>query len=518
MAPVKTEVMASRIKQSLIESGLNYEVCENPYSMKILLRKSFVRDLARQAGGTNLQQPQHAMLEEAKARIRDLEQAQKLIADRESSSVNKLQIAEHRMQELERCAIEASNSARSLEERLSKADEQIRDLLGQIERDRTASGEKMEGLKSELKVRGEQLKEKSKKLREIENQTVKGMESTEKHNAENRRKIDALIAKNSAIQARLDEAKKTIRLDRSQARNAKRRKEKATQVDSICMAETETVEDKQTKLAALTEAAAQNHGDDPGSGLLKEMTNDNHLGRLLKEKTDMHASTEDEIELDSVETQVVAASDATEKLPESTNYACTATVANVDTPANAEENNKKDTAGTAIVAEENSKDDDDKPGNTKWKTNPRDHPAVTPEYGKPNLDTDLDLNAKEGKQWDQTAGPKANPNPERQPKNAECSDLDSQSEGEAADAESASNETDTNSEDGNEAEALDSRLEDDKTHATDGKNDDTDESESEVATPCECHAMAIPCKSYHEIMPSYRWRGYEEWLKKKHDI
>ena len=234
MAPVKTEVMASRIKQSLIESGLNYEVCENPYSMKILLRKSFVRDLARQAGGTDLetrmQQPQHGMLEEAKARIRDLEQAQKLIADRESSSVNKLQIAEHRMQELERCAIEASNSARSLEERLSKADEQIRDLLGQIERDRTASGEKMEGLKSELKVRGEQLKVKSKQLREIENQTVKGMESTEKQKAENKRKIDALIAKNSTIQAKLDKAKKTIKLDRSNAKNTKRRKEKAIQV------------------------------------------------------------------------------------------------------------------------------------------------------------------------------------------------------------------------------------------------------------------------------------------------
>ena len=49
-----------------------------------------------------------------------------------------------------------------------------------------------------------------------------------------------------------------------------------------------------------------------------------------------------------------------------------------------------------------------------------------------------------------------------------------------ADAESASDETDTNSEDRNEVGALDSRLDHDRTHAADGKNDDTDESESEV--------------------------------------
>ena len=101
MAP-KTEVMVNRIRQSLIDSGLNYATSESLYSMKILLRKTFMKDLVRQAGDTDLvtQQPQQGMLEEAKARIRDLEQAQKLIASRASSSVDKLQIAENRMQEL----------------------------------------------------------------------------------------------------------------------------------------------------------------------------------------------------------------------------------------------------------------------------------------------------------------------------------------------------------------------------------------------------------------------------------
>ena len=117
-----------------------------------------------------------------------------------------------------------------------------------------------------------------------------------------------------------------------------------------------------------------------------------------------------------------------------------------------------------------------------------------------------------GKLWDQTAGPEKNPNPECQPRNAECSDLDSQSEGEAADAESTSDETD-NSEDGNEVEALDSRLDEDKTHATDGKNDDTDESKSEVASKY----SNLRETRYHAFM-SMSLHEYEEWLKKNPGI
>ena len=131
-----------------------------------MLRKTFIKDSVRQAGDTDqetlTQQPQHAMLEEARARIMDLEHAEKLMANRASSSEDKLQRAEARMQELERYVIETSNSARSLKEQLSKANEQILGLSGQIEHDRVANGEKIGGLKSELKIRGDQLKEKNK--------------------------------------------------------------------------------------------------------------------------------------------------------------------------------------------------------------------------------------------------------------------------------------------------------------------------------------------------------------------
>ena len=171
-------------------------------------------------------------------------------------------------------------------------------------------------------------------------------------------------------------------------------------------------------------------------------------------------------------------------MPGKTNTACTATVAEGEPSTNAEYN-KKDTAGTATVAEDNKKDDDDlEPGNTKWKTKPSDHPAASPESGKPNLDTGLNLNAKRGKLWDQTAGPINNPIPKCQPRNAECNDLDSQSEGEAAGAESVGDEDDTNSEHGNEVEVLDSRLDHDRTQAADGKNDDTDESRTDEHVFC----------------------------------
>ena len=87
------------------------------------------------------------------------------------------------------------------------------------------------------------------------------MESTEKQKAESKRKIDTLVAKNSAIQARLDEAKKTIRMDKSQFKNSKRKKEKAVQVNSLnstCRADTETVEDIQVSVAAIAAVAADN--------------------------------------------------------------------------------------------------------------------------------------------------------------------------------------------------------------------------------------------------------------------
>ena len=69
------------------------------------------------------------------------------------------------------------------------------------------------------------------------------------------------MAKNSAIQARLDEAKKTIRLEKSQLKNSKRKKEKAVQVNSLnstCRADTETVEDIQVNVAAIAAVAADN--------------------------------------------------------------------------------------------------------------------------------------------------------------------------------------------------------------------------------------------------------------------
>ena len=236
MAPKNAESMATVIRQRLVESGLNFALDETPFAMRILLRKTFVRDsrLTRDTDQeTLIQQPQQAMLEEARAKIMELEHARKLMTNRAACSEERSQKAEARMQELEHYAIETSNSARSLDEQLAKANEQILELSGQLEQEKTATEEKIRGLKSELKTRGDQLKDKNGRIREIEAQMVKSMETTEKQKAESKRKIDTLVAKNSAIQARLDEAKKTIRLEKSQLKSSKRRKEKAVQVNSL---------------------------------------------------------------------------------------------------------------------------------------------------------------------------------------------------------------------------------------------------------------------------------------------
>ena len=140
MAPKNTEIMATMVRQKLVESRLNFALDETPYAMRILLRKTFVKDSVRLAGDTDqetlTQQPQQAMLEEARARIMDLEHARKLMANRATCSEERLQRAEARMQELEHHVIETSNSVRSLEEQLSKAKEHILELSGQIEQDR----------------------------------------------------------------------------------------------------------------------------------------------------------------------------------------------------------------------------------------------------------------------------------------------------------------------------------------------------------------------------------------------
>ena len=183
------------------------------------------------------------------------------MANRASNSEAKLRRAEVRIQELELYALETSNGARSLEEQLSIAKGELVKLAGQIEQDRVANGRKIESLKSELKTRGEQLREKNKRTKELEAQMVKGLESTKNQKAESKRKIGALIAKNSVIQAKLDETKKTIKMDRSQCKSSKRKKEKAVQVNSLNStgkAETETVEDIKVNLTAPAVVATDN--------------------------------------------------------------------------------------------------------------------------------------------------------------------------------------------------------------------------------------------------------------------
>ena len=100
MAPKNTEIMATMIRQRLLESGLNFVLDETPYAMRILLRKTFVKDSARLARDTDqetlIQQPQQAMLEEARAKIMDLEHARKLMANRMTCSEDNLQKAEAR--------------------------------------------------------------------------------------------------------------------------------------------------------------------------------------------------------------------------------------------------------------------------------------------------------------------------------------------------------------------------------------------------------------------------------------
>ena len=107
---------------------------------------------------------------------------------------------------------------------MSKAKGNILRLMGQIEQD----GEKIAGLKSDIAKRGEQLKEKNKKIREIEIQSAKSLDSTEKDKTESKRKIDNLLAKNSVIQARLDKAKKALKTERSIGNAGRRRQSKWT--------------------------------------------------------------------------------------------------------------------------------------------------------------------------------------------------------------------------------------------------------------------------------------------------
>ena len=110
MAPKNAESMATVIRQRLLESGLNFALDETPFAMRILLRKTFVRDFARLTRDTDhetlTQQPQQAMLEEARAKIMDLEHARKLMANRATCSEERLQRAEARTQELEHYAID----------------------------------------------------------------------------------------------------------------------------------------------------------------------------------------------------------------------------------------------------------------------------------------------------------------------------------------------------------------------------------------------------------------------------
>ena len=50
MSPKNTEIMATMIRQRLVESGLTFALDEMPYAMRILLRKTFVKDSVRQQG------------------------------------------------------------------------------------------------------------------------------------------------------------------------------------------------------------------------------------------------------------------------------------------------------------------------------------------------------------------------------------------------------------------------------------------------------------------------------------
>ena len=240
---IEAEARFTVLRQNLIDTGLNFVINESPYSAKILLKKSLVRDhvvgvvntleQAAQTGQEPVTQPLRHELEEARARILNLENTELYLVDRTRSSESNLGRAIARIQELEHAALDTSVRSQSLEEQLSKAREDLLAQTKQIGVSEEALGKQIGELKLEISNKVAQLKVKNKKIREIEAQSAQNLESNEKQRTEYNRKVSALVSKNSTIQARLDEAKKEIKLERSQIKSRRRKKEKAVQTSAV---------------------------------------------------------------------------------------------------------------------------------------------------------------------------------------------------------------------------------------------------------------------------------------------
>ena len=178
-----------------------------------------------QTGQEPVTQPLGHELEEARARILNLENTELYLVDRTRSSENNLGKAIARIQELENAALDTSVRSQSLEEQLSRAREDLLAQAKQVGVREEALGKQVGELKLEISNRMTQLKVKNKKITEIEAQSAQNLESNEKQKTEYNRKMNALVSKNSTIQARLDEAKKEIKLERSQFKSRRRKKE-----------------------------------------------------------------------------------------------------------------------------------------------------------------------------------------------------------------------------------------------------------------------------------------------------
>ncbi len=233
------------LRQRLVDSGLNYQLYESRYSVRILLKKSLVKEWGHKVGDENstvqtahidqdsLTQHLRHELEEARVKIIELENTKLHLDDRMRNSESSLGRAVARTQELEHAALETSERSQSLQEQLSKAREDLLAQAKQIGQNKVALEKQTEGLKLDISNKNAQLKVKNKKIKELEAQGAQDLENADKQLTESNRKVSALVAKNSAVQARLDEANKTIKLERSQVKSRRRKNNKAIQTDTV---------------------------------------------------------------------------------------------------------------------------------------------------------------------------------------------------------------------------------------------------------------------------------------------
>ena len=251
------------LRESLFNSPLNILWSESPYTVKIHIKKSFVKlntpeqvapSIPNRPNSPNsltrcttcehtssaLRQAEHG-LRESRMVIETLEAARIEAAERINALSGNLARAESAREILAEEAETAREALISQLDQLKTELSQANSKLSAVEQDRdriverTDSAKKildknLEQIKSELSQRNAQLKSKNKALNDQQNQFDQITAEQERARSNLTKKVDNLLRKNANLQSELDEAKQKVKEERASHKKKRKGKDKAIQI------------------------------------------------------------------------------------------------------------------------------------------------------------------------------------------------------------------------------------------------------------------------------------------------